>query len=109
MNIVKFKDGTYGIRRFSFKYFYYEYKELNLYSTYNTPFWWDKNSFHFMKSKGPKQLVYHTWCQLNNKSIKQKIFEKIKSRRALIKNFITEKRISIKQLIKEIENEKNNP
>jgi len=36
MKIVEFKDGTYGIRRFSWRRFSYEYKDISSYNRY----WW---------------------------------------------------------------------
>jgi hypothetical protein len=42
--IVKFKDGRFGIRKWSFGYFGYIFKDL-----VNDQFWWPQNYKYFYK------------------------------------------------------------
>ena len=54
MKIVKFKDGTYGVRRLSL--FGYEYKDFR-----NPQFWWLRNSQYFPDCHGTHaEAEYYT-------------------------------------------------
>jgi hypothetical protein len=60
MKVVSFKDGTYGIRKFSWLHFAYRYKDMNGYNT----FWWPMKSEYFnydCKRKDPEFVknYYH--------------------------------------------------
>lgn len=59
MKIVKFRDGSYGLRKWVFNLFEFGYvfADLNSYG-----FWWNVNSRHFPNCKGTldsvKSMVY---------------------------------------------------
>ena len=51
MKIVKFKDGTYGVRRFSL-FFGYVYKDL---ANSGADFWWPRDSRSFRDCRSSKE------------------------------------------------------
>lgn len=54
MKIVKFKDGTYGVRRLTL--FGYEYKDFR-----SIEFWWSRNSQYFPACHGTlTEAEYYT-------------------------------------------------
>ena len=54
MKIVKFKDGTYGVRRLTL--YGYKYKDFHI-----PRYWWSRNSIYFADCRGTlTEAEYYT-------------------------------------------------
>ena len=66
MKIVEFKDGTYGIRRFSWKRFSYVYKDITSFNRC----WWpmkDVENFNYGCKSSDKDMVQNYLYGLTDK------------------------------------------
>jgi hypothetical protein len=73
MKIVKFDDGTYGIRRRAWWSLFqiYEYRDLK----YNDAIWWTRRDKWILDCKGPPQKVKSIFDRLKDKGTPVKLSE----------------------------------